>query len=62
MKGHYFLGMGPNVEFNHAFTEYSGIYSWTTMKHSIEVNYLSILWNYGIVTLIFELICIRNGY
>ena len=58
MKGHYFLGMGPNVEFNHAFTEYSGIYSWTTMKHSIEVNYLSILWNYGIVTLIFELICI----
>lgn len=58
MKGHYFLGMGPNFEFNHAFTEYSGIYSWTTMKHSIEVNYLSILWNYGIVTLIFELICI----
>ena len=57
MKGHYLLGMGPNTKFNHAFTEYSGIYSWTTIKSSIEVNYLNILWNYGIVTLGLELLC-----
>lgn len=57
MKGHYFLGMGPNVGFNHAFTEYSGAYSWTTIKHSIEVNYLNILWNYGIITLVMEIVC-----
>lgn len=57
MKGHYLLGMGPNTTFSHIFTQYSGAYSWTTIKNSIEVNYLNILWNYGIITLVLELLC-----
>lgn len=57
MKGHYLLGIGPDKGFNHAFTEYSGGYSWTTVKNSIEVNYLNILWKYGIITLGLELAC-----
>lgn len=54
LQGNYLLGMGPRTPFKYAYNATNGLYNWTNVKTSIEVNYLNILYRYGILTLILE--------
>lgn len=53
MDGHWLFGQ--NSAFNYAVKNTDGFYTWTTYKASIEVEYLSSLYNYGLIGLIFQI-------
>lgn len=54
MSGHWLTGYGEKVEFSYEYVvRYMG-YSWTQIKDSIEVNYLSMIYHYGILSMITE--------
>lgn len=46
------FGMGGTTEFAYSYEAYSGIYSYTRTKTSIENQYLNLLYHYGIIGLI----------
>lgn len=52
VKDHKWIGMGGTTEFSYSYQAYSGIYSYTTTKTSIENQYLNLLYHYGILGLI----------
>lgn len=56
MKGHYLLGMGAGNRFQHAFTQKSGVYEYTVIKESIEVDYLSTLWRTGVIGMLLKIL------
>lgn len=56
VRGHVWLGMGPSTKFNHLYHASDRMYSWTDYKTSIEVHHLDVLFHYGIIALLFEII------
>lgn len=51
VKDYKWLGMGGTAEFSYSYQAYSGIYSYTQTKTSIENQYLNLLYHYGILGL-----------
>lgn len=49
------LGVGEKLDFLYSYQNTDGIYSWTQTKNGIEVNYLSLMYHYGILGLISEI-------
>lgn len=60
MKGNFLFGMGGSTKFNHPFTATSGIYEYTVIKESIEVDYLSTLWRTGVVGMLLKILAILS--
>ena len=56
MPGRWLFGFGWNAEFSHSFTQSNGVYTWTQIKDSIEVQYLSTLYQYGLFGMITEIL------
>lgn len=56
VKDHLITGMGERAEFAYTYRNTDGIYSWMQTKTSIEVNYLSLLYHYGIISMISEVV------
>lgn len=56
LKGYRIFGKGYGAEFSHRFTFMSGIYTAEDVKTSIEVQYLSTLYYFGIFGMISQLI------
>ena len=56
IKGHFWFGMGPSTKFYHLYHASDEMYSWTDYKTSIEVHHLDILFHYGLIALLFEII------
>lgn len=54
LQGNWMFGKGMNASFSHAYLDTDGIYTWTAYKTSIEVQYLNILFHYGLVGIISE--------
>ena len=46
------FGMGGTTDFEYTYQAYSGIYSYTRTKTSIENQYLNLMYHYGIIGLI----------
>ena len=51
VKDYKWLGKGGTAEFSYSYQAYSGIYSYTQTKTSIENQYLNLLYHYGILGL-----------
>ena len=56
VRDHLITGMGEHAEFAYTYRNTDGIYSWMQTKSSIEVNYLSLLYHYGIISMISEIV------
>ena len=51
MRNSWTWGYGINTNFRYPYQMTNGIYTWIQYKNSIEVEYLSILYHYGILVL-----------
>ncbi len=56
MKGNVLLGYGYNADFSYGHRVTGDGYAWTAVKETIEVQYLAILYYYGITGLVAEII------
>lgn len=54
LDGSWIFGKGMNASFSHAYLDTDGVNTWTAYKTSIEVQYLNILFRYGLVGMITE--------
>lgn len=55
MRGHWLLGHGMSAEFSHSYSATNGLYYWIAHKTSIEVQYLDVLYRYGLVGMVTEI-------
>lgn len=55
LKDHKLLGIGNVANFKYSYSATNGTYSWVNTKTSIEVEWLSTLYEYGILGLITEI-------
>lgn len=56
MKGKWIIGHGYNAQFNYLIQNVTDGWYWTTIKHSIEVESLSLLFHYGIIGMVPQLL------
>jgi len=54
VKNNIWLGMGEKAKFSYQYGRTNGLYSWIQLKQSIEVNFLSLLYHYGIISAVCE--------
>lgn len=55
-KQHLIFGMGEKAGFSYNINQTDGIYSWIFTKTSIEVNHLNLIYHYGIISAMAELL------
>jgi len=55
MGNSWLFGYGIHSNFSYSYTKSNGIYTWTQTKDSIEVQYLSTLYHYGLLGMITEI-------
>ena len=56
MPGHWVVGHGLESSFNYGYTASNEMYMWMQYKKGIEVQYLDLLYRYGLIGLISEVI------
>ena len=56
MPGYWIFGHGWNAKFSHPYIQSNGIYTWIQIKDSIEVQYLSTLYQYGLFGMVTEIL------
>lgn len=54
IQGHMWFGLGPEAQFEYDYTARYGVYSVPSIKTSIEVQYLYLLYHYGLIGLASE--------
>lgn len=55
MRGHWLWGHGMGAEFSHSYSATNGLYFWMAHKTSIEVQYLDVLYHYGLIGMLTEI-------
>ena len=56
MDGGWIFGHGKDALFRHSYSMSNGIWDWTVVKENIEVQYLDVMYRYGVVGLITEVL------
>lgn len=60
VKDNLLMGFGSRTEFQYTYQKTDGAWTWNTIKYGIEVNYLNMLFRYGVMGLITECLMYLN--
>lgn len=56
MERGWIFGHGKDAEFRYSYSMSDGVWNWTVVKENIEVQYLDVMYRYGVVGLITEVL------